>query len=1313
MSKVAFIRCKNVLYEIEDEEAQNEIANIYTKEEVNNLISAFSRANFTIVTQLPTENISPTTIYLLPIDPKNLSEGYNEFIYTNGKWEIIGVTKSDFSQYYSKEEIDNLLSGKQNSIEIDTELSEKSDNPIQNKAVTIALNSKVGLAEFMEALAKKADKSEIRTKLSQMEDDIGIVHDDNYIHTDNNFTNEDKEKLEKIDINAKTNVQSDWEQNDNTQDDFIKNKPDLSKVAQTGKYSDLYGVPTVLSNFINDTLFINKATRDLMNYYLKDDLYTKDEVNELIGKVSSISFIIVDSLPTEDIKDNVIYLKPSDDDEDVYEEYVYNRDKDKWARIGTSKVDLSNYYTKDEVDTKIDKKADSFDVLDLNKGGTGATTSKEASFNLFSDINEAITDIDDGDYLITAVTTPNQKTGPFNKRSVSHLWSWIVGKISTVLGLNKDNYGGTAAKAIEATKATQDGDGNVISDRYATKEEIPTSLPANDVPEWAKAETKPTYTPQEVGAASASHNHSSSDINAMSGYSIPDKYSEIAETDSLNNAIGKLERAITDRPLKAVTSVRVQGSSPIVSSVSAAQTESLDTVISLADSYGDIKNPYGVKNAGQVLIAPTDKDGAPTFRNLLASDIPTLNQNTTGNAATATNATNDGLGRNIANTYALLSDLPNVSNFISNAGASPNLGDGTVVTQPSSSAAALSIRTTLGTSRDAGIFYLSQDSAYIANSADSGYVFGVFDTDKTANMSSVDTASFAVLQNMVGSNMAGVLTITPTTGNWTEGIRIKPYSSWSTILLGGNDLTSDVGTSVNSWSIHNHNGNFYISRGGSSSSPYSMLSCENNNWRLTTSLSLPGLNVGNRVTDTVPSSGYVDINRVTLYPPYHTGGAWNVNIYDNINTSYFRLLYGDTERFYLDHNGNAKINGGILRQYSNGIEIGIGALNGDWVHIYNNTNDKPFIFNTSVYSMGGYYPYPTGSNCTLGNSSSEFSTGYVRQLYARHLDSSRNYTGDSNLYLQYNTDGPTYFNGSSYYIKGGYYNGKSKESERWVIKDWNESWAALTSHNVDEIINTVSGYGLHYSPSGWAWANSVTINLYNGVSNNIGVDGLSPVATIDTQKYYCCPLSNNTISNTWSHGAIMFIPMYSDSKKIYIQKWTTSQNNRVSWTLQTIDPDYAASAGGVAWGNISGKPSFFSGNYNDLSNKPTIDKTTVFAQISRGNNLDVNTSGYWGAMWSGDIDGATRWWHVISMDWTGNDVNNWISQFAIPTQSGGVPHYRRNNYGGLSIGSSTWHSFITSENIGDQAVSYAEKASVAYRIPTSQNGSEVGTIWIA
>lgn len=78
------------------------------------------------------------------------------------------------------------------------------------------------------------------------------------------------------------------------------------------------------------------------------------------------------------------------------------------------------------------------------------------------------------------------------------------------------------------------------------------------------------------------------------------------------------------------TVTSVTGTSPIASSGGATPA------ISLSASYGDTQNPYASKTLKYVLAAPNSADGVPTFRALVASDIPTLNQSTTGSAATLT-----------------------------------------------------------------------------------------------------------------------------------------------------------------------------------------------------------------------------------------------------------------------------------------------------------------------------------------------------------------------------------------------------------------------------------------------------------------------------------------------------------------------------------------------------------------------------------------------------------------------------------------------------------------------------------------------------
>ena len=64
-----------------------------------------------IVNDLPSSDISTSTIYLKPIGGSSPNT-YEEYIYINSKWEIIGTTKTDLSDYYTKIQVDNLLNSK-------------------------------------------------------------------------------------------------------------------------------------------------------------------------------------------------------------------------------------------------------------------------------------------------------------------------------------------------------------------------------------------------------------------------------------------------------------------------------------------------------------------------------------------------------------------------------------------------------------------------------------------------------------------------------------------------------------------------------------------------------------------------------------------------------------------------------------------------------------------------------------------------------------------------------------------------------------------------------------------------------------------------------------------------------------------------------------------------------------------------------------------------------------------------------------------------------------------------------------------------
>ena len=74
-------------------------------------------------------------------------------------------------------------------------------------------------------------------------------------------------------------------------------------------------------------------------------------LKEMIANLANLQMEIVDQLPSVG-ETNIIYLvKKSGSAPDIHDEYVFVDGK--WEKIGDTEIDLSNYYTRDEVDDKL------------------------------------------------------------------------------------------------------------------------------------------------------------------------------------------------------------------------------------------------------------------------------------------------------------------------------------------------------------------------------------------------------------------------------------------------------------------------------------------------------------------------------------------------------------------------------------------------------------------------------------------------------------------------------------------------------------------------------------------------------------------------------------------------------------------------------------------------------------------------------------------------------------------------------------------------------------------------------------------------
>ena len=117
-----------------------------------------------------------------------------------------------------------------------------------------------------------------------------------------------------------------------------------------------------LSKIINDNVKANnklwssnKIDSELQNMIIEANKYS----DELIGQISSISLEYVTVLPDTDIKSNVIYILQGNPNT----LNVYNNSTSAFVTVGDLNIDLTNYYTKSEVDAELAKKANADEVL--------------------------------------------------------------------------------------------------------------------------------------------------------------------------------------------------------------------------------------------------------------------------------------------------------------------------------------------------------------------------------------------------------------------------------------------------------------------------------------------------------------------------------------------------------------------------------------------------------------------------------------------------------------------------------------------------------------------------------------------------------------------------------------------------------------------------------------------------------------------------------------------------------------------------------------------------------------------------------------
>ena len=211
---------------------------------------------------------------------------------------------------------------------------------IANKTATITMETgaidQIKVNGTAQPIVDKAVDLAIPTKTSDLSNDSNFAVDASYTHTDNNFTNALKTKLEGVEAGAEENI-------------VETVKVNGTALTPVSKAVDIT-VPTNTNQLTNGAGFQN-ATE------------VQTAINSALEGITGIDFQVVQSLPATGIK-GVIYLMSNGSSaaSNVYDEYIWLSSSSSYEKIGTTQVDLTNYVqfsdlvelTNGEIDTITD-----------------------------------------------------------------------------------------------------------------------------------------------------------------------------------------------------------------------------------------------------------------------------------------------------------------------------------------------------------------------------------------------------------------------------------------------------------------------------------------------------------------------------------------------------------------------------------------------------------------------------------------------------------------------------------------------------------------------------------------------------------------------------------------------------------------------------------------------------------------------------------------------------------------------------------------------------------------------------------------------
>ena len=162
-------------------------------------------------------------------------------VYTTNSLTVTVVASVDDQNFLNERGLahfwGNIDTLKQDKLTAGTNITISANNTISasqptvgNATLTIQKNGTNVQTFTANATSNKTANITVPTKTSELTNDSNFVADASYVHTDNNYTTTEKNKLAGIAAGAEVNVQSNWTQTNSSADDYIKNKPTIPTV---------------------------------------------------------------------------------------------------------------------------------------------------------------------------------------------------------------------------------------------------------------------------------------------------------------------------------------------------------------------------------------------------------------------------------------------------------------------------------------------------------------------------------------------------------------------------------------------------------------------------------------------------------------------------------------------------------------------------------------------------------------------------------------------------------------------------------------------------------------------------------------------------------------------------------------------------------------------------------------------------------------------------------------------------------------------------------------------------------------------------